>query len=649
MSKISKNETPKDLFYRISKNEFEKLKKVENTLFESIDTSINYDYHYNKFKETSNYYTYLHESTYEKIKMIKNYFYNDIMKPIMESVIEASVSDGDLNKLPLSKQFLIENSIDAINELSGIKKSEENFKKNIYEEVFGPIEESSVLKKKVFGKKSKVASSILINEFNKIIYENDENAFRFLNNIKKEIEGTKTFEDEAKEIAEGTLYLLKHYPNHKISRFFKKVLDENSSLREELSKAIEEAEIKFNNKSSLIELQETVLADNFARVLKGSTDSGYVYGLSKLYKSGLTLGSSFFNGLKIILGNVTLDTGLSVPILGSMVNALHELDDKKRAVFKTYKPDSVYAEDFLREYGKTTFSDIGRKCWDNSMRKIIMEIDPTIQSGIYAMYNSIKNIENTFYNINTINNDENILIAKFIHRLTHDKVFNRKLHFYRKCFYGNIIDYIVSFTKTTLDLEHIEKGILDSIKKLQSNNTNFIKAFRDFYQFKPNTEMQSIFKNAILALMDIKAIAIEMKEKARLYRTQDIYMDEDGTYILNKVNQALNEVEYFINDIENGKPDQYVKYEDLAQNNMKKLIYKNENELRPSERKKSIFYDDEDENYNRNNRDNRDNRDQEYKKDKEYQKSYNDHKKDNRNHNDYNNDFRPKAKEKNYF
>ena len=74
MSKISKTETSKNLFYRISKNEFEKLKKVENTLFESIDTSINYDYHYNKFKETSNYYTYLHESTYEKIKMIKNYF-----------------------------------------------------------------------------------------------------------------------------------------------------------------------------------------------------------------------------------------------------------------------------------------------------------------------------------------------------------------------------------------------------------------------------------------------------------------------------------------------------------------------------------------------------------------------------------------------
>ena len=254
-------------------------------------------------------------------------------------------------------------------------------------------------------------------------------------------------------------------------------------------------------------------------------------------------------------------------------------------------------------------------CWSKAMSKIVYSPDPRVNTYIYQNILNLKSAQNAFYNINQINDDEKVLINKVLERIKNDKNFNRQIHFYRKCFYGHIIDYIIGFTKSAIEIDKIEADLLKKVHSLKNNDMSFVKTFKDFYQFKSKNENEAVFKKAIISILDLKTIAIEMIEKSSLYRNQDIYMNEDGTFLLNKINQSLEDLDNAIQDLENGKPEQSVKYENLNQNNMKKIAYKSDDELDVAQQKRSIFDisdDDLDErpqrdNYNRDNRSQRDN------------------------------------------
>jgi hypothetical protein len=572
-------ETPKDLFLKIIKNEYTKLKKEENTLFESIDTTINFDFHYENFKKKPGYYTYLHENTYEKIKIIKNYFYNDIMNPIMEAVTLETLNEN----LPISKQFLLENTLEVLKDKSGLSKNELN---------------ESEIKKKV-------------NNINK---KTPGKAYRYLNEVYSFMIKDKTQEEIN---IEETVNFLIYNQDNKVSQAILNNLKKNG-LNEKYNQVLEENEIKVLNNDSIeynsFELQESILKNAVSNLLKTTPDITPMYTIGAHYQNA----AYSVKLLKDILGlgwGITVDAVVSTPIIGNFLNNMSYVDQKRRTLFKTLRPDTIYTEEFLREFGNTNFNQIGNMCWSKAMSKIVYSPDPRVNTYIYQNILNLKSAQNAFYNINQINDDEKVLINKVLERIKNDKNFNRQIHFYRKCFYGHIIDYIIGFTKSAIEIDKIEADLLKKVHSLKNNDMSFVKTFKDFYQFKSKNENEAVFKKAIISILDLKTIAIEMIEKSSLYRNQDIYMNEDGTFLLNKINQSLEDLDNAIQDLENGKPEQSVKYENLNQNNMKKIAYKSDDELDVAQQKRSIFDisdDDLDErpqrdNYNRDNRSQRDN------------------------------------------
>ncbi len=105
-----KNLKPKsqEMFIKICSNEFNKLRKDENLIFENLNFTFNWDNEYKKFKESNKYMEFLNEnSDYEKMKMIKTYFEESIIYPIIEGMYFKA------KDLPITSEILLENTYDT--------------------------------------------------------------------------------------------------------------------------------------------------------------------------------------------------------------------------------------------------------------------------------------------------------------------------------------------------------------------------------------------------------------------------------------------------------------------------------------------------------------------------------------------------------
>jgi len=98
-----------ELFKKICTSEFEKLRKDENLIFESLNFTFDWDKEYEKFKNSNFYMNILHEnSDYEKMKKIKNYFYENIVFPLVEGMYLKA------ENLPITSEILLENTYNIL-------------------------------------------------------------------------------------------------------------------------------------------------------------------------------------------------------------------------------------------------------------------------------------------------------------------------------------------------------------------------------------------------------------------------------------------------------------------------------------------------------------------------------------------------------
>jgi len=112
------------LFKKICTLEFEKLRKDENLIFENLNFTFDWNKEYKKFKDSKFYMEILHEnSDYEKMKKIKNYFYENIVFPLIEEIYLRATD------LPITSEILLENTYNVL-----FDKIKKKVNKNLIEE-----------------------------------------------------------------------------------------------------------------------------------------------------------------------------------------------------------------------------------------------------------------------------------------------------------------------------------------------------------------------------------------------------------------------------------------------------------------------------------------------------------------------------------
>ena len=97
------------IFKDVFSKEFEKLRKTENTIFENSNISLDIDKEYQKFKNSDKYQKFIQEnSEYEKRKIITDYFFNDTIIPLVETVMFKA------ENLSFSGEIILENTYDLL-------------------------------------------------------------------------------------------------------------------------------------------------------------------------------------------------------------------------------------------------------------------------------------------------------------------------------------------------------------------------------------------------------------------------------------------------------------------------------------------------------------------------------------------------------
>jgi len=128
----------KELFVKICESEYNRLRKNENYIFENINLAFNWDNKYEAFKKSSAYYDVLNEnSDYEKMKIIKDYFYNDIFELVEGMYLKA-------NDLPITSELLLENTYDNLFKI--VKKNVNLESLEFFENAFLNLDEKDQLK-----------------------------------------------------------------------------------------------------------------------------------------------------------------------------------------------------------------------------------------------------------------------------------------------------------------------------------------------------------------------------------------------------------------------------------------------------------------------------------------------------------------------
>jgi len=474
-----------ELFSKIIKNEFEKLRKEPDTLFENLTVSLDYEKEYQKFKKSKYYLTFLHESEYNKIRTLKSYFLGEIMIPIIEEVMLRT--DDNIG---FTDEILLENSYD-------------------------------ILLKKLNPKLEPV-----LEKFDTL---NETEQLQFI------VENTR---------------VLKQYG-----------LIEEGPLRNFAEK------LMVNNKNVFFRISRIIIK-NIDLLLK-----------------------SMGNFLQVLFGGFR-DIATVVPFVSGFLTSMAQLNEDKKFLLRANLGDSPYLNDFMRSYGKISVGDIGKRCWEKSMALMTVKFDPEFDAKLLSYFYTLNGVNYSFknphdYDLEDSRND--YIFKKFLDTINTDKEFNKKVHYYRKCLYGNLIDYITGFLRVSIEMDGVEKSLLKNIRFLKDDGHQFVKTFREFYDFKPKNEAERIFINATIALLDLKGLALETLSNINKYRMQDIYLQEDMEFVVNKIRQAFNDIDQMSNDVlRDTKPvTGYKKYEENMRQNKEERTMIGNNDKKP--KKLSLF------------------------------------------------------------
>jgi len=183
MAKLSKTE---ELFYKFAKNEFEKIRKNPDFIFESLNFALDWEKEYQKFKESSYYMEVLHEnSDYEKIKIIQNYLNDKVLFPLVESLYFKATD------LSIAKELLLENTYDHF-----LKKNVKNF--NLNENDFQKIKS---IENKIYSLEES-ERALLLEEF----FGNGSTAYKIKNAADTVYNTTKNFAGNSLKFAKKLAY-----------------------------------------------------------------------------------------------------------------------------------------------------------------------------------------------------------------------------------------------------------------------------------------------------------------------------------------------------------------------------------------------------------------------------------------------------------
>jgi len=118
----------KEMFLFICENEYKKLRKDENLIFETLNLAFDWEKEYEKFKKSDSYLEFLNEnSNYEKMKIIKHYLEENILFPIVEGLYFKA------QDLPITSEILLENTYNTFFD---------KLKKKVNDKLFQTIEEA---------------------------------------------------------------------------------------------------------------------------------------------------------------------------------------------------------------------------------------------------------------------------------------------------------------------------------------------------------------------------------------------------------------------------------------------------------------------------------------------------------------------------
>ena len=112
MGKMKKFESKSEKdFYEIFNNEWEKLRKTPDTIFENIEYSPYIEKEYIKFKSSDSYLEYVSENNeYNKKKIIGKYFYENVIEPVINQ-FTGLLEESDIS---ITGEVLLENTFEVI-------------------------------------------------------------------------------------------------------------------------------------------------------------------------------------------------------------------------------------------------------------------------------------------------------------------------------------------------------------------------------------------------------------------------------------------------------------------------------------------------------------------------------------------------------